>query len=108
MVSSIHRILAPGLSRRCISIPPTVNQIKTSFSSWPGAYCCPTLSRNVGFDQSSDETQEEEERRRRRRSLLRIIHKQEKTHALEEEFITSGNWRGKHDSLSRGSGADQP
>ena len=26
----------------------------------------------------------------------------------EEEFITSGNWRGKHNSLSRGAGADQP
>jgi hypothetical protein len=26
----------------------------------------------------------------------------------EEEFITSGNWRGKHISLSRGAGADQP
>jgi hypothetical protein len=25
----------------------------------------------------------------------------------EEEFITSGNWRGKHNSLSRGAGADQ-
>jgi len=23
----------------------------------------------------------------------------------EEEFITSGNWRGKHNSLSRGAGA---
>ena len=23
-----------------------------------------------------------------------------------EEFITSGNWRGKHKSLSRGAGAD--
>ena len=28
--------------------------------------------------------------------------------ALEEVFITSGNWRGKHNSLSRGAGADQP
>ena len=26
----------------------------------------------------------------------------------EEEFITSGNWRGKHNSLSRGAGADPP
>ena len=26
----------------------------------------------------------------------------------EEEFITSGNWRVKHNSLSRGAGADQP
>jgi hypothetical protein len=26
----------------------------------------------------------------------------------EEEFITSGNWRGKHNSLSRGAGANQP
>ena len=26
----------------------------------------------------------------------------------EEVFITSGNWRGKHNSLSRGAGADQP
>ena len=26
----------------------------------------------------------------------------------EEEFIASGNWRGKHNSLSRGVGADQP
>ena len=26
----------------------------------------------------------------------------------EEEFITIGNWRGKHNSLSRGAGADQP
>jgi hypothetical protein len=26
----------------------------------------------------------------------------------EEEFITSGNWRGKHNSLSRVAGADQP
>ena len=26
----------------------------------------------------------------------------------EEEFITSSNWRGKHNSLSRGAGADQP
>ena len=26
----------------------------------------------------------------------------------EEEFIPSGNWRGKHNSLSRGAGADQP
>ena len=26
----------------------------------------------------------------------------------EEEFITSGNWRGKHNSLSRDAGADQP
>ena len=25
----------------------------------------------------------------------------------EEDFITSGNWRGKHNSLSRGAGADQ-
>ena len=25
----------------------------------------------------------------------------------EEEFITSCDWRGKHDSLSRGAGADQ-
>ena len=25
----------------------------------------------------------------------------------EEEFITSGNWRGKHNSLPRGAGADQ-
>ena len=23
-------------------------------------------------------------------------------------FISSGNWRGKHNSLSRGAGADQP
>ena len=29
-------------------------------------------------------------------------------HEEEEEFITSGNWRGKHNSLSRGAGADQP
>ena len=27
--------------------------------------------------------------------------------ATLEEFITSGNWRGKHNSLSRGAGADQ-
>ena len=26
----------------------------------------------------------------------------------EEGFITTGNWRGKHNSLSRGAGADQP
>jgi hypothetical protein len=26
----------------------------------------------------------------------------------EEEFITSGNGRGKHNSLSRGAGADPP
>ena len=26
----------------------------------------------------------------------------------EEVSITSGNWTGKHDSLSRGAGADQP
>ena len=26
----------------------------------------------------------------------------------EEVFITSGKWRGKHNSLSRGAGADQP
>jgi hypothetical protein len=26
----------------------------------------------------------------------------------EEDFITSGDWRGKHNSLSRGAGADQP
>ena len=26
----------------------------------------------------------------------------------EEEFITSGNWRGKHNSLSRGAFTDQP
>ena len=26
----------------------------------------------------------------------------------EEEFIASGNWKGKHNSLSRGAGADQP
>ena len=26
----------------------------------------------------------------------------------EEVLITSGNWRGKHNSLSRGAGADQP
>ena len=26
----------------------------------------------------------------------------------EEVFITSGNWRGKHKSLSNGAGADQP
>ena len=26
----------------------------------------------------------------------------------EEEFITSGKWRGKHNSLSRGAGADPP
>jgi hypothetical protein len=26
----------------------------------------------------------------------------------EEEFITSGNWRGKHNLLSRVAGADQP
>ena len=26
----------------------------------------------------------------------------------EEEFVTSGNWRGKHNSLSRGTGADLP
>ena len=26
----------------------------------------------------------------------------------EEENITSGNWRGKLNSLSRGAGADQP
>jgi hypothetical protein len=26
----------------------------------------------------------------------------------EEEFITSGIWRAKHNSLSRGAGADQP
>ena len=26
----------------------------------------------------------------------------------EEEFITSCDWRGKHDSLSRGAGADPP
>ena len=26
----------------------------------------------------------------------------------EEECITSGNWRGKHNSLSHGAGADQP
>ena len=26
----------------------------------------------------------------------------------EEVSITSGNWRGKHNSLSRGAGADQP
>jgi hypothetical protein len=25
----------------------------------------------------------------------------------DEEFITSGNWRGKHNSLSGGAGADQ-
>ena len=30
------------------------------------------------------------------------------TEGEEEEFITSGNWRGKHNSLSRGAGADQP
>ena len=27
---------------------------------------------------------------------------------LEEEFITSGNWKGKHNALSRGAGADPP
>ena len=26
----------------------------------------------------------------------------------EEEFITISNWRGKHNSLSRGAGADPP
>jgi hypothetical protein len=26
----------------------------------------------------------------------------------DQEFITSGNWRGKHNSLSRGAGADLP
>jgi hypothetical protein len=26
----------------------------------------------------------------------------------EEEFITRGHWRGKHNSLSRGAGADPP
>ena len=26
----------------------------------------------------------------------------------EEAIITSGNWRGKHNSLSRGAGADPP
>ena len=26
----------------------------------------------------------------------------------EEQFITSGNWRGKRNSLSRGAGADPP
>ena len=26
----------------------------------------------------------------------------------EEEFITSGNWGGKHNSLSRSAGADPP
>jgi hypothetical protein len=26
----------------------------------------------------------------------------------EEEFISGDNWKGKHNSLSRGAGADQP
>ena len=44
-------------------------------------------------------------------NLLRIIHARgaiPKEEEEEEEFITSGNWRGKHNSLSRGAGADQP
>ena len=35
--------------------------------------------------------------------LLRLL----LTRRKEEEFITSGNSRGKHNSLSRGAGADQ-
>ena len=31
-----------------------------------------------------------------------------RTSQEEEEFITSGNWRGKHNSLSHVAGADQP
>jgi len=38
-------------------------------------------------------------RRRRRRSLLRIVHARGAIpNEEEEEFITSSNWRGKHNS----------
>jgi hypothetical protein len=52
-------------------------------------------------------------RRRRRRRRRRGVYFESYTREAipneeEEEFITSGNSRGRHKSLSRGAGADQP
>ena len=57
-----------------------------------------------------EEEEEEEFIQNRTRAGARFLTRWD-LHAVaqrQEEFIASGNWRGKHNSLSRGAGADQP
>ena len=48
------------------------------------------------------------DRRRKRRTLKEFQEEEkEEERGEEEEFITSGNWGGKRNPLSRGAGADR-
>ena len=71
---------------RDIRCPPQLDKLKTSGGgvSWNMQVCL----------------------RRSYRAAMACLHNKEDEEG--EEFITSGNWRGKHNSLSRGAGADQP
>ena len=53
-------------------------------------------------EEREEEDEEEESVQNRTHARCAIPNEEE-----EEEFITSGNWRGKRNSMSRGAGADQ-
>ena len=52
--------------------------------------------------------QEEEEEEGRGRVIQSILRGKPNSLSREEEFITSGDWRGKHNSMSRVDGPDPP